>query len=414
MTSPTYNVFQQVFTLSLISNVLFQSKGTMDTLQSEAVSSIQTYLPFSGQSNTPDSSIAPAIGNWEVVWGPMVWKDDPTDASTGPDNTVFVAKATGVSGGGLASDVYVVAIAGTALASSYDLWTEDAGVTHVVDFDKWLSDGTWSVSSAPPAPQIVGPLDILKASNPYIAQGTALGTAALLSNPPPAGSGAVAGGQYLADFLAGVPASASIVFTGHSLGGALAPTLAMVLQQQKWLPSQGTGNGGAFVYPTAGPTPGNPTFADSYNTIFPASSGSGYQVWNALLWNTLDIVPHAWAVSNSTDQRTLGAIDTIYGKLNTELALEVAGLVKAAESKENALLNYTPLQGNSFAGTYQTSFTNIDNQTATVHQPPKSFGEFWLEVLYQHMLAYSAELSITLNMPPLYSNATTEAGSSAF
>lgn len=413
MTSPTYNVFQQVFTLSLISNVLFQSKGTLTDLQSEAVSSIQSYLPFSGQTNTPDSSIAPAIGNWEVVWGPMVWKDDATDASTGPDNTMFVAKATGVSGGGLASDVYVVAIAGTALASSYDLWTEDAGVTQVVDFGKWQSDGTWSVSSAPPAPQTVGPLDTLKASDTYIAQGTALGTAALLSNTPTSASGAVASGQYLADFLASVPASASIVFTGHSLGGALAPTLALLLQQKTWLPSFGSGNGGVFVYPTAGPTPGNPTFADTYNTTFPASSGSGYQVWNALLWNTLDIVPHAWAVSNSTDQRYLGAIDTIYGNLNPELAVEVAALVTSAKGKENALLNYTPLQGNSFAGTYQTSFTNIDNQTATVHQPPKTFGEFWLEVLYQHMLAYSAELSITLNMPPLYSNATTESGSSA-
>lgn len=84
---------------------------------------------------------------------------------------------------------------------------------------------------------------------------------------------------------------------GHSLGGALSPTLAleMVDRQSEWDPQ---GLVTVSTSPSAGPTAGNSDFA----TYFDSRLGSRTN----RIWNQVDIVPHAWEVD------MLRAIPSIY------------------------------------------------------------------------------------------------------
>ncbi|HEY0835688.1 MAG TPA: hypothetical protein VGE72_17430 [Azospirillum sp.] len=400
----SYNVFQQVFSLSQMSNVLFSARGTTATLQTAAEKGLQFFLPFSGGGSTPNPAVAPLIGDWTVVWGPVVWKDKPDDASTGPSNTIFVAHCKQVSfGTNDVRDTYVVAMAGTAVHSVFDIVSEDAGVSTVVSLGDWLGAGGWSTTAAPPSPNAVA---ITEKGKPYIDNGTARGVWALLANPVPQDGVAVGGGTYLAAFLAGLPSASTVILTGHSLGGALSPTLATVLQQNGWLP--GYANGNVLVYPTAGASPGNPDFATLYNTTFPIPKGSpvnaSYQVWNAVLWNQLDVVPHAWAdQSSAIDGRYMGAIPGLYG--NSALSLkkgdaatyaEAVSVVGLASAKKNPTCNFTPLQGNMYASTYVTP---IPSSGTVLSTPPSSFDEFGTEAMFQHIARYNIEIGIDLPKP---------------
>ncbi|MEI9928175.1 MAG: hypothetical protein WDN44_11360 [Sphingomonas sp.] len=63
----------------------------------------------------------------------------------------------------------------------------------------------------------------------------------------------------------------TLIFTGHSLGGALAPTLALLLYPAP--PASPTANvarwANIFILPTAGPTPGTQAIADLFAAAYP-------------------------------------------------------------------------------------------------------------------------------------------------
>ncbi len=225
-------------------------------------------------------------GDWDVAWGPGVCLQ-PDMISGQAANAMYVAYSP-------LQKTYVVAIAATNPASAYDWMSEDADVAA-----KFMA--AW-----PPVLPFVRPPKELpvgkKHPSPAISVATALGISNLLTAK---GMTDPKTGQGLEEFLSKVPASKSwkedtrIIFTGHSLAGALSPTLAFYLLQnatgkyQKVLKPFSK----VLVLPTAGATPGNKDFANLWKESFPqvsTESNTPIKYWNTDIGSELDIVPHAW------------------------------------------------------------------------------------------------------------------------
>jgi hypothetical protein len=186
-------------------------------------------------------------------------------------------------------------------------------------------------------------------------------------------------GQTLLSYLqARADASTStLIFTGHSLGGALSPTLALALKEQglnlkDWK--------AVYVYPTAGPTAGNATFATYFSQTFPqsATGSQPWQVWNADLANSLDIVPRAW------NAQTLATIPNLYApKVTTLPFFHVLVGLKVMQAQD---LGYTRFgTASDFTGSSVLGSGEI----------------FKKEALYQHIYAYLGLMGVEALQPIL-------------
>ncbi|PKU23783.1 hypothetical protein CWS72_14945 [Telmatospirillum siberiense] len=307
--------------LNLASNALFDKTGEPDVLQAELAAFLagtpgtdpSDQGPFYKFMNTPSPNY-PCLtlppenasqGDWGTVWGPVVFQAKNNQGAT---NTMFVAQSPSLK-------IYVVAIAGTNPAGWTGATLEDLDVAPA-DMKAWPPTANltptpnqlvWNGFSSAPSP-----------STPAIDAGTADGISNLYTMQDPNS------GQTLVQFLNSksvTQTGQTLVFTGHSLGGALAPTLAMLLYPQaaqsptpsdKNAPNpEASGWANVYILASAGPTPGTPGFAGLFFTP-PASQQVGpytpaptsaqpcdycdwtFGYWNMNYANTYDVVPRAW------------------------------------------------------------------------------------------------------------------------
>ena len=90
-------------------------------------------------------------------------------------------------------------------------------------------------------------------------------------------------------FLTAAPEGTPLLITGRSLGGCLASALAPCVAN--WINSAAS----ISVYTIAAPSPGNADFAGYYNALFTDQAGDSTAF---RFFNSLDVVPNAWASLN--------------------------------------------------------------------------------------------------------------------
>jgi hypothetical protein len=288
---PSFSLAQTVFMLSLGSNYLFGKVADQPTLLKE----LQAYLGTPGGSsgdffemlNGPNPNYQSlSAADWKTVWGPAVYKakDNP-----GATNAMFVAYSA-------TQNCYVVAVAGTNPLGDSALLFQDLDV-QPADMVAWppkIANGTVSWTPCPSPASSVAAID----------KGTSLGLDALFAlqgpglNPETA---KVTQNMTLQGYLQSVASSsATLIFTGHSLGGALAPTLALMLY-----PTPATSGWSAVrILATAGPTPGTQGVANLFAVSYAPAAIPAYTLynqafatfsfWNQNYSNVFDVVPRAW------------------------------------------------------------------------------------------------------------------------
>ena len=216
------------------------------------------------------SKTASIIGDWKAIWGPIVYANDPTSNSVHADNTMgMYYNAT--------ENVLVIAIAGTNVNSPFGWIAEDFSVHKTK---------SWEL--------ITG---VKNSGN--ISLGTYTGLEILLGMKDHQDDTIV---SALKSFLSSNTnlSAVQLAVAGHSLGGALSPTLALYLSDTKenWDANNQTVIG---AFPTAGPTPGDEGFASYYEKQIAAD-----KIYYLSQHNGIDVVPHAWEKSD------IEKIPTIY------------------------------------------------------------------------------------------------------
>lgn len=274
----SYSATQQVYALNQIINAAFgvTEFNTVDDLQQFVSTVITNTLNDAGAQNY--------MGNdWQMPWGPFVFSSNPGLNSVVADNTMALFYSPN-------QKMYVLAIAGTNIDSAYGWLQEDFNTTTTVLWSDVMGNG-FNIPSA--------------YANAAISTGSDLGLKALLQMDNNGFISALT--SSLNSLTAG--SKVSLYVSGHSLGGALSPVMALYLHDLQQLSNNWNANGcvtNIYAMPTAGPTPGEANFAAYYSNLCAQKPASGAAIAYTSVYNTLDIVPHSW------EQDELAAIPTIY------------------------------------------------------------------------------------------------------
>jgi hypothetical protein len=311
-------------------------------------------------------------GQWQRVWGPFVYLAPYTKYAT---NAIYVARK---------DNQYVIGIAGTNFISFYDWFIEDFYVGVRADWAEYAE-------TQPPGD-----------TPPKIAMGTKIGLDNLLRQHPGTGTTII---DFLTDQLKELGEKVEIVVTGHSLGGTLSPVLALALYEKKstWDPNN---RATLKVYPFAGATPGNFYFAEYYRQRLGENT--------TRVWNSLDIVPHAWSATKLSQIAKLYEPHIPSNPL-IEKFVNLATLISAAGFYHHIKWLTPPLQG-TFRPPVQPSETssmqvelNVQLSesiksavTATEElsalDDNNGFEQFMAQALEQHMDAYFDLLEFPLEV----------------
>ena len=303
-------------------------------------------------------SLAP--GSWQIVWGPALYEFELVEKKQA--NLTFVAQSISTP------THYVVATRGTVGNDLLEWLDEDFLVSLV----------SWPTSTE-------------ETSSPKISRATANALKIVLKTIPPTNtpnecSPLPGAGLTLADFLAMQTKNGpvEISFTGHSLGGAIAPGLALWFRQAQG-DAQILKNDIFSPMPTwdadscatiscisfAGATPGDTVLHDYFEKLM----ASNYQ----RIYNTYDIVPYAFS--------SLHTLRDLYGDTSPMSDVEILFLeaikcdVAAAERKADTKYATLP-NDNPFTGPLQ------------MFDPKWSF---LCQASYQHRQAYVVQFGVGEN-----------------
>ncbi|MGK8503568.1 lipase family protein [Nocardia asiatica] len=276
------------------------------------------------------------IGGWEIVWGPGVAVFD-TDLYA--VNALYMVRSTEDR------SRYVIAMAGSSDALVFDWLVEDSFITQT----------PWFANNA--AMHTIG---------------TAIGVKTLLNIEP---SGQRPGaGHTLPEFLSTLGDKAiDLTVTGHSLGGALSPTLALFLRDTQWL-WDNSEKARISVLSTAGPSFCNQEFVDY--TTERLQRVQRYA-------NDLDIVPHMWNPSDTDGAKALYSKNNQPPPDGMEIVFD---LLKAQASVSGQYAHFDPT-----SGVFQGTFNEEIDQT----QGAKPDDLYFKQVGYQHIDGYHAFFEIT-------------------
>jgi hypothetical protein len=284
------------------------------------------------------TNVPSLAGQWSIVWGPAHHR---LPLTVFDENLMFVVQSK------RDPDHYVVVIRGTNPVSVTNWLLQDFAI---------VVQTPWPYDAHP------GSLE------PKLSKGTARGLQALQGMKPE--EGLPGAGVNLYQFLANRVYESGgrelrLTVTGHSLGGALAPTLALWLldtRQRSDDPECPPWDRGLQarieVVPFAGPSPGNKDFAEYYD------SKLGEQTRR--LYNPLDVVPHGWA---------LAALQKLPSLYHPEIApdwfmtilLRAALLLAKGGDYVQIMSQAVPLEGGRISGVVR---------------------EYAAEMAYQHTAAY--------------------------
>ncbi|WP_052596937.1 hypothetical protein [Aureispira sp. CCB-QB1] len=385
--TPTYSREQQIYSLSFSTNSAFGLSWPQSDCKS-GMAAMQSYVTKVSKDVLAQTTTL--IGTWNSVWGPVVYAQNPTSNSVHADNTMGAYYNP-------SEQLLVISIAGTNSISTYGWLVQDFSVNSLVE---WESITGVSYSG-------------------HIAKGTSIGLQILLSMKDDTGNTLL---ESLRSYIVSntIPTGIEIAVTGHSLGGALAPTLALYLSDKKatWDPSN---KAQLSTYPTAGPTPGDKDFATYYQKQIKANKIAYHSKYN-----TIDVVPHAWQRSDlaqiptfyeqhikpssadTPNQSILGSLVT----LASFIAMADKIVVVPHKNPYQQIQPSTPLQGTfdnsvdlkAIAAIAFVSALNLPKNLKDAYLPVISqFTRFVAQAATQHTTAYYPLLDI-VNFMTAYKN----------
>ncbi|MDJ1183558.1 lipase family protein [Roseofilum casamattae] len=229
---------------------------------------LQDFATRAVKANFADPEVRDLIGMWELVWGCAIYqKVTKTMSSNVNDHTMYMAKYKGDPD----CDRYVIALAGTNPFSLQNILVEDINVSRTSGWNNgqpWLSTEHFAEDPGKPA----------------VSNGIAAALKELTTDMWD-------GDKRILDYLQEITAKATkpieITVAGHSLAGAMAPSLGLSLvdRQAEWDPSK---TATIKVVTLAGFTPGNAAFAEYYDATLGENTDR--------LWNQIDVVPNVFEV----------------------------------------------------------------------------------------------------------------------